>query len=94
MAKTKTVDRNVEEIKKLMKEGKIIIGTKTVIKSLRNNSIEKVFLASNCKAETVDEIEHGSKLNSIPVVRIRYPNDELGVICKKPFSISALAISR
>ena len=94
MAKAKAIDKDVEEIKKLLKDGKIIMGTDTVIKALRAGRAQKVFVAENCNESTLNDIEHYSKLSKATVVRLRYPNDELGVICKKPFSISILAESR
>jgi large subunit ribosomal protein L30e len=92
MAKEKAIDANVEEIKKLLKEDKIIMGSKIVIKNLRKNQLKKIFIADNCNVETISDIEQYCKINNTEFVKLNYPNDELGVICKKPFAISVIGI--
>ena len=90
MAKT-ILDKNIEEIKKILKEKKYIIGTETGIKNLKQGKTEKIFLASNCNPETKKEIEHLAKISNTEIVLLKQPNDELSTICKKPFSISMLS---
>ncbi len=80
------------DIKKDLKTKKIVIGTKIVIKNLRLNKLEKIYLASNCNESSKKELEYYSKLLKIPVIMLKQPNDELGVICKKQYSISMLGV--
>ena len=80
------------EIKKIIKARKIIIGTGRTIKSLRLGKVDKVILSSNCADRTVNDINYYAALSKAETITVRYPNDELGVICKKPFSISVLAL--
>ena len=80
------------EIKKLLKTGNLIIGTERTVKNLKLGRVQKVILSSNCPANVEKDITYYSGLNSTEVYRLDYPNDELGVICKKPFSISVLAL--
>ncbi len=94
MAKQKTADKNVEEIKALLKEGRVVIGSDTVIKLMRAGQIGKVMLASNCSSKTTATAEHYGRLAGVGVVRLAYPNDELGILCKKPFPISVLGVKR
>lgn len=91
MAK-KVIDKDVEELKKHLKADKIVIGSEQVLKGLKKNIISKVYAASNCKDSA--DMEKYSKLNNTTLVKLKYPNNELGVICRKPFSISALGILR
>jgi large subunit ribosomal protein L30e len=90
----KAVDKNIEEIKKLMKSSKIIIGTKQVQKLLRENRLAKVFLSVNCRKDTSETVLAHAKITGAEVIQLKYPNDELGVLCKKPFSISLIGIVR
>jgi len=83
---------SVTDIKKELKTKKIVIGTKIVIKNLRLNKLEKVYIASNCKESSKKELEYYSKLLNIPIITLKQPNDELGVICKKQYSISMLGV--
>lgn len=80
------------DIKKDLKTRKIIIGTKVVMKNLKLNKLEKIYIASNCNESSKKELEYYSKLLKIPVIKLKQPNDELGVICKKQYSISMLGV--
>ncbi len=80
------------EIKKLIKEKNLVIGTERTIKNLKTGKVEKVILSSNCSEATLNNLRHYTELNKTETIRVNYPNNELGVICKKPFSISVLSI--
>ena len=94
MAKKAAADKDIQEIRKTLKQGNYIIGTDRGIKELKLGNIEKVFLASNCKEQTKEEAEKTAKLTKTEVITLKQPNEELGVICKKPFAISMLSITR
>ncbi|MBW2966805.1 50S ribosomal protein L30e [Candidatus Woesearchaeota archaeon] len=85
---------NIDDIKKMVKEGKVIIGTSRTIKALKLGKAEKVFLTSNCPDDVKEDIEYYGKLSKVKVVKLRQPSNELGVICKKPFSISVLCFQK
>ena len=80
------------EIKKMVKSGNIIIGTKRTIKSLKLGKVEKVLLSSNCPAGVEKDVSYYAGLSGAEYSKIDYPNDELSLICKKPFSVSVLAL--
>lgn len=84
--------QTLSDIKKDLKTRKIIIGTKVVMKNLNLNKLEKIYIASNCNENSKKELEYYSKLLKIPVIKLKQPNDELGVICKKQYSISMLGV--
>jgi large subunit ribosomal protein L30e len=81
---------SIEEIKKLSKEDKLIIGTDRVLKGLKIGKIKNVGLSSNCSSKTKEEISHYAELSKAKVTELEVPNDELGTLCKKPFAISVL----
>lgn len=83
---------SVDEIKKLLKSKTLIIGADRVLKALKNKELVKIFLASNASAELVGDIDYYSNISKIEVEKLDVPNDELGVICKKPFSIAAIGV--
>ena len=85
---------NSAEIKKMLKLGNIIIGTERTIKSLKLGRIAKVLVSSNCPAKVEKDISYYVGLSGAELHKLDYPNDELGVICKKPFSISVLALTK
>jgi len=82
---------SLNEIKKMLKSGTLVIGTKKSVKSLRLGKVEKIMLSSNCPAKLERDINYYAGLAGAEIHRLEYPNDELGVLCKKPFSISVLA---
>ena len=88
MAKTITST----EIKKLLKAKSLVIGTEKTLKSLKLGRIEKVILSSNCPDKVAEDLNYYAGLSNVETVKVHYPNEELGVICKKPFSISVLSI--
>ncbi len=79
---------SIESLKKALKEEKLIYGKDETLKKMRSGKINEVFLSSNCPKQLREDILHYSKLASVKVSELDVPNDELGIICKKPFSIS------
>jgi len=81
-------------IKEKFKQNKVIIGYKTVIKSLKTSRPELIVLAANIPDDKKKMIELNAKISKIQVKE--YPKDsvDLGLLCGKPFSISVLAIKR
>lgn len=80
------------EIKKMLKSGNVIIGTERAIKKMKLGKVEKILVSSNCPAKVEKDINYYAGLSGAEFHKLEYPNDELGVICKKPFSISVLAL--
>ena len=80
------------EIKKMLKAGNVIIGTERTMKNLRLGKVQKVLVSSNCPADVEKSISYYAGLSGAEIHKLEYPNDELSVMCKKPFSISVLAL--
>ena len=85
---------HIEDIKKALKTEKTIIGTKEVVKNLKLGKVKKVYLTSNAPKDVKESIKRFASLAEAEVVQLRYANDELGALCKKPFSISILGFSK
>ncbi|HLC46776.1 MAG TPA: ribosomal L7Ae/L30e/S12e/Gadd45 family protein [Candidatus Nanoarchaeia archaeon] len=83
-----------DDIKKFVKDKKAVIGTEQTIKMLKQGRVTEVFLSSNCMKETKETIQRYASLGGVKVTDLEIPNDELGVICKKPFMISVLSVSK
>jgi len=90
----KVADKEIVAIRKLLKGKGIIIGSEKTLKNLKLGKISKVYLSSNCPEKVKDSVEYYSKLSKASIVKLKYPNDELGVLCKKPFSISVLSVPK
>lgn len=84
----------IEEIRKMVKEGKAVVGTREVLKQLKLGKISKVYITVNCPERVKKDVENYASLSGATVVQLDQPNDELGVLCKKPFSISVLGLAK
>jgi ribosomal protein L30E len=89
--KKKILEEHIARIKKSTEEGKIVLGIKEVTAGIRKDEFLTVYLASNCPQEAEKDIKN---IFSGEIIRLEQPNDELGTICKKPFSISVLGIKK
>jgi len=80
------------EIKKMLKSGSLVIGTERTIKALKLGKVQKVLLSSNCPADVEKDINYYAGLSGAEPHKLEYKNEELGAICKKPFSVSVLSM--
>ncbi len=85
-------EQDVVDIKKAVEEKKAVIGTERTMKSFKGGLLRVVYLAKNCPAETRQDIDYYSTLAGVKVIQLEHPNDELGALCKKPFSISIIGV--
>ena len=89
----KTTKESKASLAKDLKSKKIIIGKDRVIKSLRAGKLSKIYISLNCKDNIKSDISHYSKLGDVEVISLKVSNEELGILCKKPFSISVLGLA-
>lgn len=82
----------VSEIKKLLKENKLVFGSDEVLKGLRLGRFSKIFLASNSSAGLKEDVNNYASVSGVEVVTTALQNTELGDLCKKPFAITVLGL--
>lgn len=80
-----------KEIQQLVATKKAFIGTKLTLKNLKLAKAKKVYLTSNCPDSTKRGIMHYCSIGKVPYEELQLSSEELGVLCKKPFSISVLS---
>ena len=80
------------EIKEHMKASRLVIGTKLTMKQLKLGRISKIFLSSNCPQNVSGDVDYYCNIAGCTVERTDVPNEELGAICKKPFSVSMIGV--
>ena len=83
-----------DQLRKLIEEKKITLGTQATTKAAKAGLLKKVVLASNAPQTTRDAVNRYKAIAGFDVDELNVPNDELGVMCKKPFSISLLGIRK
>lgn len=76
-----------------MKSGKVAIGYKTCIKSLRNGKAKLVVISSNTPALRRSEIEYYAMLAKAGVHQYSGDNNALGTACGKMFRVGVMAIT-
>ena len=83
----------MKELKEAIKENKnLVLGTQRTLKKLKMNEVKKVYVSSNCPKDVLEDVEHYTKIHKIPLIKLKENNEELGVICKKPFFVSVLSL--
>jgi large subunit ribosomal protein L30e len=86
------VSSDLQEVRKALKEKTVLFGTERVMKELKKGNILKVFLSDNAPDGIKADVDYYSKLSEFAILNLSIPNDELGVFCKKPFSISVMGV--
>ncbi|MBI2129261.1 ribosomal L7Ae/L30e/S12e/Gadd45 family protein [Candidatus Woesearchaeota archaeon] len=81
-----------EEIKKLAKSKKLIIGCERAIKLLKNKTAEKIFISANCPDGIKKDLKKYCSLSGANFIDLKQNNEELGALCKKPFSVAVASV--
>jgi large subunit ribosomal protein L30e len=81
-----------EDIRKLLTTKKLVIGEDEVLKHARNGKLDKVYHASNMNSLVLADLQRYGKISHFEVLDTKVPNDDLGTVCKKPFSISTIGV--
>ncbi|MHC1586460.1 MAG: 50S ribosomal protein L30e [Candidatus Hecatellaceae archaeon] len=75
-----------------IRTGKVILGYKETLEALRAGKAKLVVVARNIPEEFKSKINKIAKLAKIPVVEFEASSLDLGAVCGKPYTVSALAI--
>jgi len=73
--------------------GRIHLGSKMAMREMRRGRAKMAIVSSNCPTEIRERVENYGRLANVPV--LRHPKDslDLGVLCGKPFPVSAIVIN-
>ena len=80
------------ELKTALRTGKVVLGAKQTIKHLKLGTAKAAIVAAKAPPIVRRDILYYAKLSGIPVYVFPGSSRELGVLCAKPFVVSALAI--
>lgn len=75
-----------------VKTGKVWFGANQAIISARTGKAKLIVLAANCPPQIKNDIEYYCKLSNVPITIYKGTSIDLGIVCGKPFAISALTI--
>lgn len=79
---------STENLKKALNEKTFTIGTEKTLKELKKGKVKEVFLAKNCPELLKKRIQKYSEVTKVKVTQLQETNEEVGSLCKKPFSIN------
>lgn len=80
------------DIEKLIADGKAVLGSEQAIKLIKQGKLKSVIVASNCPEQAKRDIKYYCSLSSVKFEELSITNEELGAVCKKPFSVSVISI--
>jgi large subunit ribosomal protein L30e len=76
-------------LRQVVQTGEVHFGVRQAKKALKDRTAQLLVVPENIPPETLDELKSASK---VPLVRFSGTNFELGTVCGKPFSVSALTV--
>ncbi len=83
---------SLAELKKVVGNSKLILGTDKTFAELKKGMVKKVFLAVNCGKIVKEDIEANAKSFGVEVSQLSVTSEELGVVVKKPFPVAVAAL--
>lgn len=83
-----------EQIRKLIEDKKVTIGTDATTSALTGGLLKRVLVAANAAPATKSALERHTSLTGVELEVLSVTNDQLGTMCKKPFAISVLGIRK
>ncbi len=83
---------HIKALRESLENKQAVLGTRQVLKGLRQKKLNVVYMAANCPASTRKTFIHYAKLVDVPLVELKQTNEELGILAKKPFLISAIGV--
>ena len=82
----------IKDVREALKEKTAVIGLERTMKLMRQGKVKKVFVSANTTATAKDDIRHYGTLLNVAIEELKLTNEELGTLCKKPFSISVIGV--
>ena len=89
----KTVESINSRLALVMKSGKVSIGYKTTLKSIRQGKAKLIIIAANCPPLRKSEIEYYAMLAKTDVHKYSGTNIDLGTACGKYFRVGLLSVT-
>ena len=81
------------ELRIAISTGRVSLGSKTAMREIRRGRPKMAIISLNCPAEMKEKIENYGRLSNIPVLSHQKDSFDLGLLCGKPFPVSAIVIN-
>eukprot|EP01015_Nassula_variabilis_P019940 TRINITY_DN341_c0_g1_i8.p3 TRINITY_DN341_c0_g1~~TRINITY_DN341_c0_g1_i8.p3 ORF type:complete len:129 (+),score=29.61 TRINITY_DN341_c0_g1_i8:104-490(+) len=93
MVKKKSAQENIgQKLAIVMRSGKVVLGFKSTVKSIRNGKAKMVLVSNNCPSLRKSQIDYYCMLGKIKVLPFIGTNNDLGTACGKLHRVSIMAI--
>ena len=79
---------SLENLKKAIKEDTLTIGTERTLKALKQGKTKEVFVSKNCSDSLKEQVKKYGEISGIKITELDETNEEIGTLCKKPFSVN------
>jgi len=80
------------EMNKVLKEGEMLLGEKTVKKALLKGELKMVIVSANMAETSKEDLKRYAGLSKIKYYEYPESSKELGYACGKPFTASVVGI--
>lgn len=80
MAKTVTQESINQKLALVIRSGKVVMGYKQTLKSIRNGTSKMVFLSNNCPTVRKTQIEYFAMLAGVSIIHYHGNNVDLGTV--------------
>jgi large subunit ribosomal protein L30e len=81
-------------VKDAHESGKLMIGSRSVIKNLKTGKVIRIVCASNCPENYIKSIDMHSKSGKTEVLKFQGDSVRLGETCGKPFTVLMVGIKK
>ncbi|XP_053991505.1 60S ribosomal protein L30-like [Hylaeus volcanicus] len=88
-----TVDSINTRLALVLKSGKVALGYKSTLKTIRTGKAKLVIISTNCPALRKSEIEYYAMLSKTGVHHYHGDNNELGTACGKLFRVGVMTVT-
>jgi large subunit ribosomal protein L30e len=82
-----------QQLRLALSTGRVQLGSKQAIRELRRGRARMAILSNNCPIKMKESIETYGKLGNIPVWNHEKDSVDLGILCGKPYPVSAIVIN-
>ena len=89
----KTVENINSRLALVMKSGKVSLGYKSTLKTIRQGKAKLIIISSNCPPLRKSEIEYYAMLSKTGVHHYSGTNIDLGTACGKFFRVALLSVT-
>ena len=76
------------DLRRALKEEKLKFGIKETLKLIKREKIKEVFISDNCPEDWVMRLKKYCEISNVKYTKLKENSKELGIICKKSFSVS------